>query len=167
VKKKILIINTGGTFSKIYNPISGKLEIPKNNKTIKKIIKHSQISNIKIKGLIYKDSLEFVKKDRKKLSNFIKNTQYKQIIIIHGTDTIDKTASFLDKNIKDKTIVLTGSMIPFSINPIQSVANFMQGFGFLKTYNKNGIYIAMHSHIQNYKFIKKNKKLGIFECQTR
>ncbi len=38
--KKILIINTGGTFNKIYNPISGELEIDKSGLAVETIAKN-------------------------------------------------------------------------------------------------------------------------------
>jgi len=63
----ILIINTGGTFNKVYDEISGELRIPNSSKNLKKIIKKAFKSIIKVKGIIYKDSLEFNKDDRKLL----------------------------------------------------------------------------------------------------
>ena len=56
----ILILNTGGTFNKIYNPIKGELEILSNNNLLNKIIENSFKNNldIKVEGIIYKDSLD-------------------------------------------------------------------------------------------------------------
>ncbi len=31
IKSKITVINTGGTFNKRYNPITGELEVPKDS----------------------------------------------------------------------------------------------------------------------------------------
>jgi len=163
--KKILIINTGGTFNKIYNPLNGYLEIYKKNSAIKKILATSKINDTKVVGMIYKDSLDITNKDRKKLAKYINNSKYNKILIVHGTDTINNTASYLANKIEDKQIVLTGSMIPFSIDPIEATANLILGYGFLTECKKNDIYIAMHGLVKNHKEIKKNRKLGIFECQ--
>jgi L-asparaginase len=160
--QKILIINTGGTFSKVYNQFNGKLFVPSNNKTLKEIRKRSKLSNIKIKGLIFKDSLDINKQDRKILVKYIKKSNYKKIIIIHGTDTISKTAKFLDKRIKNREIILTGAMIPFSIDSIEATANFMSAYGFLLNNAKNKIYISMHGLIKKHNKIKKNREKGIF-----
>ncbi|MEA3289394.1 MAG: asparaginase domain-containing protein [Campylobacterota bacterium] len=141
--KKILILNTGGTFNKIYDEISGKLYVAKHNLALKKIIKTSKLSNIKIDGLIYKDSLDITKKDRKKLVSYIHKSDFDNIIIVHGTDTIDKTASYLDKYIINKQIILTGAMKPFSINNIEAVSNLMSGYGYMQSNKKNGIYIYL------------------------
>jgi L-asparaginase len=162
---KILILNTGGTFNKIYNPLIGKLIVPKNNNAIDDILLKSNIYNIKVDNLIYKDSLEINKADRLELVQYIKKSNYNKIIIIHGTDTMNMTAKFLDKNIKTKQIILTGAMIPYSINKIEAISNFMIGYGFLINNNNNNIYISMHGNIKKYTKIKKNYQKGIFKCQ--
>ncbi len=164
-KRKILIINTGGTFNKIYNEITGNLIIQKNNKIIKKIFKTSKIYNVKIKGLIYKDSLHINKKDRKKLLRYINKTDFKKIIIVHGTDTVNLTASYLSKNIKNKKIILIGSMKPFNINPIEATSNLMIAYGFLTLCSKNNIYVCMHGLIKKQNKIYKDKKMGVFKLK--
>ncbi len=161
----ILIINTGGTFSKIYNPLNGNLDISNKNSAIKKIIASSKINDVKVSGIIYKDSLDITNKDRDKLVQFINDSKYNKILIVHGTDTMSNTAFYLANKIKNKQIILTGSMIPFSINPIEATSNLILGYGFLKNCKKDNIYISMHGFVKKYNKIKKNKHLGIFECQ--
>jgi len=163
--KKILIINTGGTFNKIYNQLNGNLEIYKKNKSIEEILIASKIKDVRVDGIIYKDSLDITSKDRDKLIKYINNSEYKKILIIHGTDTMNNTALHLAHKIKDKQIVLTGAMIPFSIDPIEGTSNLMMGYGFLKNCKKNNIYISMHGFVKKYNKIKKNRNLGLFECQ--
>ena len=162
--KNILCINTGGTFNKQYNELNGSLVIKKNNDFIKRILSKSKINNIEVKGIIYKDSLDMTNEDRKLLLDFINQTKYKKILIIHGTDTMDQTALFLDQNIKDKQIVLTGAMVPYSINKVEAVSNMMMGYGYLLSNKKNGVFISMHGLVEKYKKIKKNRELGLFEC---
>ena len=160
---KILIISTGGTFNKQYNPLTGNLDINSDADAIKNILSSIKVTNYQLKTIIHKDSLDITKKDRKKLLKLILASKYNKIIIIHGTDTIDQTASFLDKHIKNKTIILTGAMIPFSINPIEATANFSFACGYLLQKTKSGILISMHGHIKNYQKITKNRDQGIFE----
>jgi len=163
-EKESLIVNIGGTFNKIYNPITGNLDIYKDNNIIKDIINKTKLKNIKIDGMIYKDSLDLTKKDRIDLVNYINKSKYNNIIIVHGTDTIDITAKYLNKHIKNKNIVLTGSMIPYSINSIEATANLFLAYGFLLNCEKNDIYIAMHGIVKRFNKIKKNRVKGIFEC---
>ena len=164
--KKITIISTGGTFNKIYNPITGNLDIDKESNSIKTILKSIKVDNYNLINIINKDSLDITKKDRKELLNVIKKIKNEKIIIIHGTDTIDKTALFLDKYLKTKTIILTGAMIPFSIDPIEATSNLSLALGYLNHNTKNGIFISMHSFVKPYKKLVKNRSLGIFQCQA-
>ena len=100
--------------------------------------------------------------DREFIVKTIKNCKNENIIIVHGTDTIDLTASFIDENIKDKTIVLTGAMLPISINKIEATLNFASAIGFLNANIKNVIYISMHGSVKNYKKLIKNREIGQF-----
>lgn len=165
--KKIKIINTGGTFNKRYNSFNGNLDVPSDNKAIKKILKEVLRTDKlpSIEGVIYKDSLEINKEDRQILVDKILEIKEEKILIIHGTDTMEKTAKFLSKFVQNKQIILTGAMIPFSINSIEAVGNLMQGYGFLQGNNINGIYISMNGYVREYTNITKNKQLGRFECR--
>lgn len=163
--QNILVINTGGTFNKQYDEISGELMIKKNNDFLQEIMKKAKVKDVEIKGLLYKDSLEMTDEDRKLLLKLIQQTKNKKIVIVHGTDTMDKTAEFLAKNVSDKQIVLTGAMVPYSIKKVEAVANLMMGYGYLISNETKGVFISMHGLVKQYTKIKKNKKLGIFECQ--
>jgi L-asparaginase len=163
--KNILVINTGGTFNKEYNELNGNLIIKKNNDFIKDIFNKSKVDKIEVKGIIYKDSLDITIEDRKLLVKFINQCKYEKILIIHGTDTMDQTALFLEQNLKNKQIILTGAMVPYSINKIEAVSNLMMGYGYLLSNKKSGVFIAMHCKVEKHKKIKKNRELGVFECQ--
>ena len=161
-KSKITVINTGGTFNKRYNPISGELEVPKDSLALDEIIGYCYNIDFEVSNIISKDSLEMNDADREFIVKTIKNCKNENIIIVHGTDTIDLTASFIDENIKDKTIVLTGAMLPISINKIEATLNFASAIGFLNANIKNGIYISMHGSVKNYKKLIKNREIGQF-----
>jgi L-asparaginase len=73
-----------------------------------------------------------------------------------------ETAQLLGDKIKDKTIVLFGSMIPYSIN--NSDALFNLGTALSAVQDKtNGVYIAMNGQVFDFDKVEKNKALGIFE----
>jgi len=164
--KKIQILNTGGTFNKQYNLLNGNLEIYKNNNIIKNILSKIYLSNKlpDIKGIIFKDSLDITNKDREDIVKFIQKSEFKNIIIVHGTDTMDKTAKLLAKNIKNKTVVLVGAMKPFSYDNIEATGNLCMAIGFLKAKPKSNIYISMSGIVKKYDKIQKNYKKGLFEC---
>jgi L-asparaginase len=160
--KKILVINTGGTFNKIYNPLTGNLDIDKEGKALIEI-ENFWINSFKIINIIGKDSLDMNKEDRAEILKVIRNSSEKRVIIIHGTDTMDKTANYLAKAKLNKKIVLTGAMVPYSINPVEATANFSSAYGYLLGINKKGVHISMNGRIKNHKRVIKNKEKGYFE----
>ena len=163
--KKVLILNTGGTFNKKYNQITGKLDVLSKSSNIKMIIKEIYKSNKqpKIRTIMSKDSLEIKKKDRKLIISSILQESEENIIIIHGTDTMNKTARFLHKRIKNKTIILVGSMQPFSINKIEATGNLMMALGFIENKNKKGVYICMNGIVNKHNKIKKDYENAVFK----
>lgn len=158
----ITIINTGGTFNKQYNPINGELEVRKDNFSLKNILKNCPNINFDIKNPLSKDSLFIDDNDRKIIANTIKNSKNSKIIIIHGTDTLHLTSKFLATRIYDKKIVLTGAMVPMSIEVSEATMNFAQALGFLNASIENGVYISMHGVVISYEKIRKNREIGKF-----
>ncbi len=160
--KKILIINTGGTFNKVYNPLNGNLEIEPKGKAIKSIA-NAWLSKLKILNIIAKDSLDMTRKDRETILKEIQKAKVNNIIVVHGTDTMDKTAKYLDEANLNKKIILTGAMVPYSINPIEATANLSSAYGYLQNVKEKGVFIAMNGAIKDYKKVVKNKEKGYFE----
>jgi L-asparaginase len=160
--KKIVVINTGGTFNKTYNPLTGELDIDREGKALKKI-EESWLKKLEIINIIGKDSLEMTKEDREIILKTVKKIQGKRVIIVHGTDTMDKTANYLAKKNLKKKIILTGAMVPYSINSVEATANFSSAYGYLLSCKKKGIYISMNGTVENYKRVIKNKEKGYFE----
>jgi L-asparaginase len=161
IMKKILIISTGGTFNKIYNPLLGELEIDRHSSALTEIAS-AWLCELSISNIIGKDSLDMTDKDREFLVQTIQNTPIENIIIIHGTDTIDITATYINKHIHHKKIILTGAMTPFSIEPIEATANLASAYGYLSCLEKYGTFIAMNGIITSYKDISKDRTLGKF-----
>ena len=159
---KITVLNTGGTFNKRYNPIIGLLEVPSDNIALEKIVKSCFNVEFDIRTIISKDSLDFTQKDREIILENIKNSTSDKIIIIHGTDTVDLTAQFIDGKIEDKKVVFTGAMIPMSIDEVEATMNFSQAIGFLNAPIQNGIYLSMHGSVIEHSKLKKVRSLGQF-----
>ena len=162
IKSKITVINTGGTFNKRYNPLSGELEVPKDSIALDEIISYCYNIDFEVLNIISKDSLEMNDDDRELIVRTIQDSKNQNIIIVHGTDTMDLTAKYLDEKVNDKTIILTGAMLPISINKVEATLNFSQAIGFLNTNIENGIYISMHGSVKNYKKLIKNREIGKF-----
>ena len=159
--QKILIISTGGTFDKIYNPINGELIIDKESKAIKEIAS-KWLCKFEIISMIGKDSLYIDNQDRLLLLATINHSEYNNIIVTHGTDTMNITAEYLADADIDKRIVFTGAMVPYSIDPIEATANLASAFGYLQALIDDGVYIAMHGLFGSYDKVIKDKKNGHF-----
>ncbi|MBE0515508.1 asparaginase domain-containing protein [Sulfurimonas sp.] len=158
----MLILNSGGTFNKKYNPLSGELEVPYSNEAIEKILK-SMDAKYDLAGVIYKDSLEMTIDDRKILTNIIMESKDDTFVIVHGTDTMHLSAEFLAEIFDDRKIVFVGAMKPFEIDSIETSLNLGMAIGFAKGVKEYGVYICMSGHIEPWDKIHKNTKFGKFE----
>jgi L-asparaginase len=159
---KITVLNTGGTFNKRYNPIKGQLEVPTDNIALDKIVKSCHNVQFDIKNIVSKDSLDFTQEDRETILKEIQNSTSENIIIIHGTDTVDLTSKFFEGQIEGKTIVFTGAMVPMSIDEVEATMNFSQAIGFLNADVKPGIYLSMHGVVVDHSRLKKDRSVGQF-----
>ena len=118
--------------------------------------------DVDIETLMMVDSIEMSKTERNYIIQKCIAEPLKQIIITHGTDTMVKTAGILADAVNDKTIVLTGAMIPVRFGSSDGLFNMGSALSFVQALSP-GVYIAMNGQIFNQENVRKNKKLGIFE----
>jgi L-asparaginase len=158
---RIKIIATGGTFDKVYDPISGQLVF--NESHVAAIVKQSRIQpQPNIETIMLIDSLDMTELHRQQILAAVRAADETKIVIIHGTDTMTDTAKTLGQANLTKTIVLTGAMVPADI--VNSDAQFNLGFalGCANTLVA-GTYVAMNASVHTWNNVRKNKDLGIFE----
>jgi len=158
----ITVINTGGTFNKVYNPLSGNLDVPSHAKALEKILHSTHNLEINVINILGKDSLDLTQEDREYLVQTIQSSNDENVIIIHGTDTMHLSAEFIASNVSDKKIILTGAMVPMSIDEVEATMNFSLALGFLNAPIQNGVYIAMHGAVCSYTELIKDKVQGKF-----
>ena len=158
----IQILITGGTFDKSYNHISGDLFFEKTH--IPEMLERSKCRlNVDVKTLMMIDSLEMTKKDIEKIIEECKKTKSSRIVITHGTDTMVNTAEKIAEKIKNKTIILTGAMIPYAFgSSSDGFFNLGSALSFVQTL-ENGVYIAINGQYFDFDKIEKNKLKGYFE----
>jgi len=159
--KNILLISTGGTFNKVYNPLNGNLEVDAKAKALDEINTKWQ-SNFEVVSIIGKDSLEITDSDRLLLLATINLSKHNEIIIIHGTDTMELTATYLADAKLQKSIVLTGAMVPYSIDPVEASVNLGAAYGYLQATKEPGISIAMNGIILPHDRLTKDREAGRF-----
>lgn len=157
----IRIFITGGTFDKEYNELTGQLFF--NDSQLPDMLKLGRnLIPVEIRTLMMVDSLEITDDDRELIADHCKKSPDEKIIITHGTDTMAETASLLSKKIKDKTIVLTGAMIPYKFGSSDGLFNLGSALAFVQTL-PHGVYIAMNGRYFNANNVRKNKLTGVFE----
>ena len=160
-KKHIKIFATGGTFDKEFNELDGKLYFQETNLYQLLQMGRSKL-DVEIETLMMIDSLDMTIEDREYIINKCKNEKTKHIIITHGTDTMVETATKLAETINNKTIILTGAMIPIKFGSSDGLFNLGSALSFVQTL-KPGIYITMNGRYFHWDNVKKNKKIGVFE----
>ncbi|MFT7880482.1 MAG: asparaginase domain-containing protein [Sulfurimonas sp.] len=159
--KKIVIINTGGTFNKVYNPIKGTLEVLQGSTVLDKLMK-KWLCEYQVLNIIGKDSLEMTTQDRMELLATIDMNEHDDFIVIHGTDTMELTAEYIADAELDKRVVLTGAMVPYSIDPTEATANLASAIGYLQRQDSDGVYIAMNGVFGSYDKVTKDREKGRF-----
>ena len=112
------------------------------------------------------DSLEMKDSDRLKILDHCKSVDENQIVITHGTDTMTKTCSILAKAKLNKTIVLTGAMIPYKFGSSDGLFNIGGALAFAQSL-RHGVYVAMNGRYFHWDKVQKNKETGVFEQKSR
>lgn len=118
--------------------------------------------DIEIRTLMMVDSLDMTDADREVILHHCKSVTEEQILITHGTDTMAETAAFLAKEQLNKTIVITGAMIPYKFGSSDGFFNLGAALAFAQTLPA-GVYVAMNGRYYNWNNVRKNKKTGYFE----
>lgn len=157
----IRIFITGGTFDKEYNELNGELYFKETHMHELLELGRSKLPVI-ITTLMMIDSLEMTDKDREWIVYQCSQCPEDRIIITHGTDTMAETAKVLAKHITDKTIVLTGAMIPIKFGSSDGLFNLGSALAFVQTL-PHGVYVAMNGRFFNWDNVRKNKQSGRFE----
>jgi L-asparaginase len=165
IKDFIQVYVTGGTFDKEYNYISGELYF-KDTHLSKMFDRGRCTLDIDVKTLMMIDSLEMSDSDREIIIHSCKNAKTDKIIVTHGTDTMVETATLLASNNIDKTIVLTGAMVPYAFGTSSDgFFNLGSSLAFVQSL-PSGVYVVMNGRYFNWDNVKKNKGTGFFETLT-
>ena len=165
----ILIISTGGTIDKVYDPITQELCFKNYSPAIES--SSCLINDQEVMIMPQIDSREMDNKYRKKLLNVIRESYSDKILILHGTDTIVKTAEYLERNLPCRySVILTGSYVPASIDMISAIFNIGMSLGILNQLTEEvlnpihpNVGICINGELYGAHNCFKNKKTGLIE----
>jgi L-asparaginase len=85
-----------------------------------------------------------------------------RIVITHGTDTMTETAVAVAAAVHDKTVVLTGAMIPYAFGSSDGLFNLGSALSFAQVLPA-GVYVAMNGRYFIADRVRKNRETGVFE----
>ncbi len=159
----IQVFVTGGTFDKDYNFITGELFFKDTH--LKEMFTRGRCTlDIDLKTLMMIDSLEMTDEDRDILIHNCRKSKHHHILITHGTDRMVMTAKELaEAAIPDKTIVLTGAMIPYAFGTSSDgFFNLGSALAFSQTLAP-GVYVVMNGRYFDWNNVRKNRQTGSFE----
>ncbi|MCB9024830.1 MAG: asparaginase [Bdellovibrionaceae bacterium] len=168
--KNIWILTTGGTIEKSYSEDEGSLE---NRESLlqRKLIEKLRIpyTEVKVKTLMAKDSLHMTDEDREIIFQSIKESlgQCDGIVVLHGTDTLDKTLLYCYNQLAKPSIpvVFTGAMKPAGFDDSDALQNFTEAL-YASQVVAPGYYLSFHGHLFHGPNFKKNKLLRTFESSN-
>ncbi len=158
---RLRIIATGGTFDKHYDPLSGTLVF--RDSVLPTALAHARLADPPaFEPLMAIDSLDMQDSHRQQVLQACERSPEQQIVIVHGTDTMRETAAVLGHAQLQKTIVLTGAMVPCRI--ADSDALFNLGFACAAAgLAAAGVWVAMNGRLFPWDDVKKNRDAGLFE----
>jgi L-asparaginase len=172
----IRIFVTGGTFDKEYNELTGSLAFKDTHLPEMLRLGRCRV-DVSLRTLMMIDSLEMTEADRSLIVDQCRQAAESRIVITHGTDTMVETAAALAASlagdglrpdgatnaVPDKTIVLTGAMIPYAFGSSDGLFNLGSALSFVQVLAP-GVYVAMNGRCFAWDQVRKNKETGVFEA---
>ncbi|MBI5225610.1 asparaginase [Candidatus Micrarchaeota archaeon] len=145
----IRLFITGGTIEKsTKGPPHVGYDVQKT--VVHDVLKEARCSvPVAVEQLMNKSSRNLTDEDRALIAQKCNAATEDQIVITHGTITMSQTAEYLAQHVQHKTVVLTGSMVPFAVG--QSDAGFNLGAALVAVQTQPlGVYVVMEGRVFNY-----------------
>ena len=155
------IFVTGGTFDKEYDEIRGTLFFRETHLPEMLALGRCRV-DVAVEQLMMIDSLDMSRDDRARIRDAVAGATERHVVITHGTDTMVETARVLAEAALDKTIVLTGAMIPWAFGSSDGLFNLGSALSFAQVL-PIGVYVAMNGRWFPWDGVCKNRASGVFE----
>jgi L-asparaginase len=162
VMKKIRILVTGGTFDKKYDELTGRLFFRDTH--VPEMLRLGRCRlDVTIETVTMIDSLELDDHGRARIVEKVRDSHENAIVVTHGTDTMVQTArAIANAALSDKTVVLTGAMVPYAFGSSDGLFNLGSALSFVQVLPA-GVYIAMNGQHFPWDVVRKNTETGTFE----
>ena len=157
----VRVFVTGGTFDKEYDELSGRLYVLETH--VDEMLRRGRCGlDVDVETLMMVDSLEMTDAQRALIVEACRQCRQTQLVITHGTDTMVETARAIADGVRDKTVVLTGAMVPYAFGSSDGLFNLGSALSFVQSLPA-GVYIAMNGKSFPWDDVRKNREAGVFE----
>ncbi|MBS0191103.1 MAG: asparaginase domain-containing protein [Phycisphaerales bacterium] len=172
----LTLITTGGTIEKTYDEASGSLA--NRRSIVRRMLARLRLVDTTISTieLLSKDSLDMTEEDRTAIVQAVRAaggspelaTQSTGIIILHGTDTLEKTGDRIVREIPSPRvpIVLTGAMRPYEMKRSDALQNLNEAV-FAAGVLPPGVYCVAHGRALAFPGVRKDRDRGTFTKPAR
>jgi L-asparaginase len=162
VMKKIRILVTGGTFDKKYDELTGRLFFRDTH--VPEMLRLGRCRlDVTVETVMMIDSLELDDHGRARIVERVRDSDESAVVVTHGTDTMVQTArAVADASLSNKTVVLTGAMVPYAFGSSDGLFNLGSALSFVQVLPA-GVYIAMNGRHFPWNVVRKNTETGSFE----
>ncbi len=119
--------------------------------------------DVTVRTLMMVDSLEMTPAQRAEVVSACAAAPEGRIVVTHGTDTMVDTAAALAAGVHGKTVVLTGAMVPYTMDSADGLFNLGSALSFAQMLPA-GVYVAMNGRALPWDRVRKNRSTGVFEA---
>ncbi|MDX9910318.1 MAG: asparaginase domain-containing protein [Phycisphaerales bacterium] len=169
--RQVTLITTGGTIEKVYDERTGSLE--NRRSIVRRMLARLRLTDtsVSIVELMSKDSLHLTEADRARIVEAVRtfggSPEYPAdcagIVILHGTDTLERTGESLAKEFPTPRvpIVLTGALRPYEMKRSDALQNLTESIFAAGTLTP-GVYCVAHGRALQFPGVVKDRERGTF-----
>jgi L-asparaginase len=158
----IRLLVTGGTFDKNYDEIAGRLAFRATH--VPEMLRLGRcLVPMVVETVMLVDSLDMTDEERARIVERCRECEERAIVVTHGTDTmVDTARAIAGARLRDKTIVLTGAMVPYAFGSSDGLFNLGSALSFAQVLPP-AVYVAMNGQHFPWDRVRKNRETGVFE----
>ncbi len=165
----LIVISTGGTIEKTYQPRSGKLL--NEQSVLDHMLDQLELPELKIERirLLNKDSLDMDAADHTLIADAAHNAAKRcdGVVVVHGTDRMAESGNAIhDLGDPSVAVVLTGAMRPYELRDTDAMQNLTEALTAVRL-AQPGVYVAMHNKVLSIPGVVKDRDARTFVRQNR
>jgi L-asparaginase len=154
------LLVTGGTFDKDYDEIGGTLFFKQTHVDEMLRLGRCRVP-ITVETVMLVDSLQMTDADRAGIAGRCLAATETRLVITHGTDTMVETAAVLAREVRGKTVVLTGAMVPYAFGSSDGLFNLGSAISYAQVLPE-GVWVAMNGTHFAWNNVTKDRAAGVF-----